>query len=247
MAYRADPRDRAKSLAMVVVLHAGLGAALVFGLAGDKVREVAESLKSFDVRELPPPPEPEPPPKDESDSAQKDQAAPPDLRAKPAPVVAPKPPHPLPVPSPVRTSDERAPIEGADRSAGAAAVAGPGSGAGGSGSGSGFGGGGSGGAGSGTGGLGREARYVPGSARSRLPHSIIMTAPSPTGRLPLRLSITPQGRVGSCVPLSTSGSTRLDAELCRSVSAHSRWVPATDRSGRPITVELVFNATWSDR
>lgn len=241
MAYRADPRDRAKAVAIVLVLHAALGAGLVLGLAGDRVRQVAESLKSFDVLEPPPPPRPEQPPPSKSESA-KDEAAPPDLRAKPAPVVAPPPVRPLPIPSPVRTSDERAPVEGADRSAGAAAIAGPGSGAGGTGSG--FGGGG---AGTGSGGLGREARYIPGSARSRLPRSVIMTAPSPTGRLPLKLSITPSGRVGSCEPLATSGSSLLDSELCRSVTMHSRWTPATDRNGRPVTVELVFNATWSDR
>jgi len=245
MPYAPNRTDRAKAITLVVALHAALGAALVLGLAGGSVTRVTDALKSFDVLEPPPPPRSEPPPTDRSESAAKEEAAAPDLRANPAPVVAPKPPRPLPVPSPVRTSDERAPVEGADRSAGAAAVAGPGSGAGGSGSG--FGGGGSGGTGTGAGGLGREARYVPGTARARLPRSVLMTAPSPSGRLPLRLSITPRGRVGSCAPLATSGSVLLDAELCRSVTRHSRWVPALDRSGRPVTVELVFNATWSDR
>jgi hypothetical protein len=48
------------------------------------------------------------------------------------------------------------------------------------------------------------------------------------------------------MPLETSGSPILDQELCRSITVHSRWVPALDRTGRPISVGLVFNATWSD-
>ena len=240
MPYAADPRDRAKSAAIVIALHAGLGAGLIFGLAGDRVRQAAESLKSFDVLEPPPPPQPEPPPPDESESAAKDEAAPPDLRSKPAPVVAPTP---VPLPSPVRTSDERAPIEGSDRSAGAAAVAGPGTGAGGTGSG--FGGGGRGGEGSGSGaGLDSPARLLRGM-RSRLDSSLLRGLPADRGEVVLVLSVGPDGRVASCRPLGSSGSPALDAELCRRMAERSRWEPARDRAGRPVAVSLRYTATWS--
>ena len=240
MAYVSDRTDRAKAIGLVIALHIAMGAALVFGLTGERARRLGESLKSFDVTEpLPKPREEPPPPTPEQSAAAKDEAAPPALRAKPTPIVAPD----LPTPSPMNAATQRSPLEGAAAYAGAASVAGPGTGAGGNGNG--FGGGGAGGNGSGSGGLGREAAYVPGSARARLPRAVLMTAPAPSGRLPLQLTIDPRGRVSSCTPIETSGSAILDQELCRSITAHSRWVPALDRTGRPISVGLVFNATWS--
>ena len=82
MPYERTAADKAKAMALVLALHAGLGAALVFGLAGGSVERVSDAMKSFDVLEPPPPPppQPEPPLPDDSASAAKDEAAPPDLR-----------------------------------------------------------------------------------------------------------------------------------------------------------------------
>lgn len=234
MPYTRDRRDRGKALLLVVGLHVALGALLIAGLAGpDIVRRVQEPLAGFDL--TPPEPEPPPPPAASSPAARNEAGAA-GRRARAAPVVVPDA-RPL-QPSPVRTAEEAG--TGSDARAGAADA---GSGRGAGGDGSGLGGGGTGGAGIG---LGREASYIPGSATSRLPAAILATAPSRVGRLPLRVSITPAGRVGSCAPLGTTGSPVLDDALCRSVTAYSRWVPALDRQGRPVTVELVFTATWRD-
>ena len=271
MPYAIDRTDRTNAAVMVVLVHLVMSFVLVSGLRVGPADIFADALKSFEVldqvppepdEEIPPPPLLEIPPPPEAPvlpfallqtlpkltlaSAAEDAPAPPNVESEPAPVIAPTPIVPLPVQSPVRTAEVSAPSQGVDRAAGAAAVAGPGTGAGGTGTG--FGGGGSGGlGGGGGGGLGREASYIPGSARARLARSVIRSAPYRVGRLPLRLSITPAGRVGSCVPLASSGSPLLDSELCRSVAANSRWIPAADSAGRPVTVELVFQATWSER
>lgn len=229
-------------MALVVALHAALGTALVLGLAGEEVRKVADSLATFNVREVPPPPEIAPPPEPSADAAP-DEAGAPDLRATPAPVVAPEPVRRLPVPSPVRTSDERGPRDGADPSAGAAAVSGPGRGAGGSGSG--FGGGGSGGSGSGDGGGLGSGPQLLGGNRARLSSSFLRSVGIPRGQASLLLTIAPTGRVAECRVTAGSGSAALDAELCRIMLAGSRWEPARDRLGRPVTVQVPYTSTWN--
>ncbi len=242
MPYVADKQNRAKAAALVVVLHVALGFALVLGLAGDRVRHVVEGLATFDVREAPPPAELPPPPRAQPEAAQ-DEAGTPDLRATPAPVVAPDPALRLPVPSPVPTSDERTPIAGADASAGAAAVPGAGRGAGGAGSG--LGGGGTGAAGTGQGGgLGSPARLVGGN-RARLPSSFLRALGIPRGQASLLLTIAPTGQVLDCRVTAGSGSAELDGELCRIMLNQSRWEPARDRSGRPVTVQVGYTSTWN--
>ena len=53
-------RDRSNAFALVVALHLGLGAALIYGLAGEPLRRSVEALTTFDVPlpEALPPPEP---------------------------------------------------------------------------------------------------------------------------------------------------------------------------------------------
>lgn len=228
---------------MVAALHAALGAALLFGLAGGSVRKVGDALKSFDV--LPPlPPVREPPPP-ASASAARDEAGAPDLKARPAPVIAPPPAVELPLPSPVPTADERAPMEGSDPSAGAAAVAGPGSGAGGSGTG--FGGGGQGGEGNGSGsggGLGAEARLLSGNL-VRSDYRQLRGYGIPSGRAVLALTVGASGRLTACTPVQGSGSPPLDGALCAILMGRSRWSPALDGSGRPVSVQLRYTAVWN--
>jgi protein TonB len=227
---------------MVAVLHLALGAALLFGLAGDALREEDRDLAVFDLPLPPPPPiTPDPPPEREAAAARQAAGAP-DLKAKPAPVVAPKPRVRLKRPSPVRTSDERAPQERADRSAGAAARPGPGRGAGGTGDG--FGGGGSGGLGAGSGsGLASPPRLLGGN-RGRLPSSLLRAAGIPQGQASLLLTIAATGRVSDCRVTAGSGSAALDGELCRIMLTQSRWEPARDRSGSPVTVQIGYTSTW---
>ncbi|MBA3526918.1 MAG: energy transducer TonB [Sphingomonas sp.] len=245
--YRGNQRqDRAKALAAVALVHAALGAIILTGLDVRIVEQTVERLQTFDITpEAPPPPipEPPPPPKLEESSAPEDEAAPANIKSRPTPVVAPKPPIPLPIPVPINTSNIRGP-EGLDRTAGASNVPGLATGAGGRGSG--FGGGGMGGSGAGSGsGIGREARLLGGN-RARLSSSFLRSVGLRRGAVPLHLKIGARGHVTACRPLRSSGSSTLDAELCRIMTSHSRWSPAADRAGRPISIELTYTATFSE-
>lgn len=68
------------SIALVVLIHVGLGYALVTGLAYNAVKNVAEQLDMIDIQEEEPPEEPEEPP-----------PPPPDQPIEPPPVVTPPP------------------------------------------------------------------------------------------------------------------------------------------------------------
>ncbi len=231
-------------MGLVLALHAALGVALILGLAGGPAVQLVEEAGQVDrVQPLTLTPEPPPLPQDSAPAA-RDEAAPPDLRARPAPVVVPQPAIALPVRSPVRTAEQRAPIEGADRTAGAGAVPGPGSGAGGLGDG--FGGGGTGGTGSGGSGtgIGSPPRLLGGNS-ARVPRSLLQQFSVNRGEALLALTISPQGRVTACAPIRGSGSTDLDVELCRLMVNRSRWAPAIDTSGRPISAQLQYTATWN--
>lgn len=243
MPYLRDRADRGKAMAMVAALHVALGAALLTGLAGGPVHEAVRSLRSPTIEPLTLEPQPPAPKAKTSAPAARDEAAPPDLLARPTPVVAPRPLLPLPARSPVNTSDERALAEGADRSAGAAAVAGPGTGAGGAGDG--FGAGGAGGEGSGgRGGLASQARLLSGNLVRR-DYSRLRGFGIPSGQAVLSLTVGPAGRLTGCTAIQGSGSPGLDGQLCSVLMARSRWASALDQSGRPVTVQLRYTATWS--
>lgn len=242
MPWHPPRNDRTKSLLLVVGLHLFLGAALVNGLAGDPLRQVTEGITAIDFLPAPVLPEPEPPPPpDESASAAREEAGAADLKAKPATVVLP-PVARVPTRNPLPTADEVAPEKGTAPSAGAAAERGPGRGAGGSGDGTG--GGGSGGAGSGTGsGLGQEARLVAGNL-TRRDYRRIRGFGLLEGRAVLGIEVSAAGRVTRCTPVSGSGNSALDDELCR-LLGRTTWEPARDRSGQPVSVSLRYVATWN--
>ncbi|MFM9828201.1 MAG: TonB family protein [Sphingomonas sp.] len=54
------------------------------------------------------------------------------------------------------------------------------------------------------------------------------------GRVKMRLLIDPDGRVGRCDIVSTSGSAELDAVTCRSAEEKGHFVPAKDQAARAI-------------
>lgn len=242
MAYSttASRPDRIKALVAVLLVHAGLAVAILGGL--DVSINGIERDRPTTVAIMPetlPPPEPIEPPRPDESSAAKDEAAPPNLKSKPAPVVVPEPAIPLPIEPPVRTAEVKGP-EGADRTAGAAATAGPGTGAGGTGSG--FGGGGRGGSGAGTGGGETPARLIQ-NLRHR-DYRQIVAGRLPTGRAAMDLRIDPAGRVAGCRVVGSSGDAVVDAQLCPLVQRRLRFRPARDASGRPISQQLTYTATW---
>jgi protein TonB len=239
MPYRIDPRDRAKSLGLVVAVHVLVGAALLAGLRGPElVRTAREQLTAFDV-EAPPPPSP--PLLSQEQAAPEEEAGAPDPAAKAAPIVLPTPPRPVPSLLPV--AHEAGPVPGADQRAGAGQVAGPGDGAGGSGDGSG--GGGSGGAGSG-GGQGIGARWI-GGGLSRGDYRTIRSFAVPTGSAAYAIRVNANGRAVDCRARSTSGSPDLDAMICDMLLPRLRFEPARDGAGRPRPDEIVYVANWARR
>ncbi len=241
MPWQPPPTERAKSLVLVVGLHLLFGALLISGLAADPLRKAAEKVSNLAFVPAPLPVEPPPPPPPEdSASAAKEKAGAADLRAKPAAVVVPTPAR-LPTRSPLPTSDEAAPDTGSAPSAGAADDRGPGRGAGGNGDG--LGGGGSGGTGAGSGsGLGQEARLLTGNL-TRGDYRRIRSFGSLRGEAVLGIEVGASGRVVRCSPVNGSGNPALDQELCRLLE-RTRWEPARDRAGRPVSASLRYVATW---
>ncbi|HEU4877448.1 MAG TPA: hypothetical protein VFT07_06350, partial [Sphingomicrobium sp.] len=153
--YRPAPtfRERAGPMAAVVLLHLGIGYALLH-LSGATTRAMPNSgLAIFDV--VVPPPAPPPPRVVEQQREAQDArpkkdegaASPKNIESKAISVVAPKPRIELPDVSPVVAAVT--PATGSAATTGASDVVGPGTGAGGTGTGTG-----SGGAGSGSGGGG---------------------------------------------------------------------------------------------
>lgn len=235
MAYQTDRQDRAKALGLVVAVHAALGMALLAGLRGPQlVRAAEERLTRFTLplSEVPPPPPP-------SDSGAKEEAGAPDRAARAAPVVAPRPIRPMIVRSPVRTAIERGPVPGADRTAGAGAVGGPGNGAGGSGDGSGGGGAGGNGLGAASG-----ARWL-GGGLSRGDYRRIRAFEVPSGTAAFSITVGPTGTPTDCRPARSSGSPQLDQTICALLLPRMSFAPARDRTGRPVTDQVTYIATWS--
>jgi protein TonB len=79
-------RGRVWAIITVAILHALLAYAFVSGLAYKFIKEAAEDLKAFDVKETPPPPPEEPPP------PPPEQPTSPPMTAMESPIVRPSPP-----------------------------------------------------------------------------------------------------------------------------------------------------------
>ena len=105
-------------------------------------------------------------------------------------------------------------------------------------SGTGRGGGGSG------GGIGSEARLLGGNS-SRLPSRLLRGFAADRGYGHLWLTVSGSGRVTDCSVMQSTGDAQVDRALCGIMINRSRWAPARDRQGRPITVRLRYTATWS--
>lgn len=232
--YRAEPSrpDKAKAIAGVAIIYAAVvGAALM--MPPDSPLRMGESEPTvlIDVKQLP---EPQPPPPDEPGKAEEEEGAS-GKKAEPTPVVAPKPKIEVPAKPPVVA----APIAGTgSATTPGAATTGTGPGAGGSGTGRG--GGGSGGGG----GIGSEARLLGGNS-SRLSSQLLSVFATDRGYGHLWLTVSEVGRVTGCSVMRTTGDAQVDQALCSLMIRQSRWAPARDRQGRPITVKVRYTATWS--
>lgn len=241
MAYRFDPRDRAKSLGLVVAVHVALGLALIAGLRGPQlIRAARERLTAIEVplSPPPPPPRPEPAPSQAAPRAPEGKA---DHVAKPAPVVVPTPPKSLPSPLPV--AREAGPVAGTAATAGAGPTADNGNGAGRSGTGEG--GGGTGAIGEGAG-PGSGARWL-GGGLSRGDYRAIRAFAVPAGSAAYAIRVDASGRAVGCRPRASSGSAELDAMICDLLVPRLQFEPARDALGRARPDEVTYVANWSRR
>jgi len=234
MPYRASPSgpDRFKAAAGVVAIYALIVAGVLLMPADSPLRlGQQDPTVLIDVDEIPPP---QPPPREEPGKAKEEEGAA-GKKAEPTEIVAPEPKRVLPAKPPIAA----APIAGTgSASTAGAATAGTGPGAGGSGTGRG--GGGSGGGG----GIGSDARLLGGNS-TRLPSHLLRGFAANRGYFDLLLTVSPAGRVAECNVLRSSGNAEVDREFCRLMIRRSRWAPARDTLGRPITVTLRYTATWS--
>lgn len=228
--YRQSRPEKAKAAAAAVAIHLVIGAAFLAGLATDVTQRKVDALQTFEVAPPPPP----------IVDVQLDESAPSGdpgeagAKAEATPIVAPEPEIALPAVSPVAA----APVagQGAAPSAGAAAA---GSGAGAGGSGQGLGGGGSGGSG-----IGTEARLLSGN-RSRISARMLRQFSVDRGYAHLLLTVAATGRVTECGVLQGSGNATVDQHLCGIMIRQSRWAPARDRQGNPISVQVRYTSTWN--
>lgn len=226
-------KDRAGAFAAVLLIHAGLLAALLT-LGHSSILPRSEGDPPIDLFEIsleePPPPEPirvETRKTPEEEGA----AAPPAKKAEASPVAAPKPKVVLPAQPPVTAAET--PRQGAAPTQGAAPVDGPGTGAGGQGSGTG-----SGSGGSGTGGGGGGAAERPALASRALTQRDYSSASRrgwPAGkRVLVSFDVQLNGRATGCQVVQSSGVPSIDAETCGLVTSKLRFRPAKDRSGNPV-------------
>jgi periplasmic protein TonB len=231
--YRDTPSrtDRAKAIAAVVAVHAGLAALIIIGPRTEPEFAGHPSTQLIDIA-LPPPPPPPPPAVKPAPRPEREQGAA-GKKAEPSPVVAPPPR------LPARTPVPAAPVAGTgSASTAGAATTGTGPGAGGSGAGGG--GGGSGGGG----GIGTDVRLLGGNS-ARLPARLLRQFTADRGYAHLWLTIAETGRVTDCSVLQSTGDAKVDQALCGLMVRQSRWTAARDTQGRPITVKVRYTATWS--
>ena len=228
----ANPPDRAKAVAAVVVIHVALAAVIVTGLSVDKVRYAVEQLKTFNISEVPPPPNPPPRrPAPEPRQTPKPAAAP-ASKAQASPVVAPEPN--IPAPSPVAAA--RVAGTGGAANSGAA-NAGSGSGAGGS--------------GTGTGGGGADySRFTPARLVSNIPSSEyreLAATGIPSGLVGVTIRVQTDGSVANCRVARSSGDASIDGLVCQLTVRFVRFAPARDPQGRAVAQDIIYFPNWRRR
>lgn len=234
--------ERIASGAGAILLPAAALLGLWFAGGPTIVPAVQPSITAISLPPDPPPPEPEPdpppPPEIVTQPAPKPLAqpepeggaAPPNLRSRAAPIVAPKPIVPR---FPTEFAAAPIPAAGTDSTSGASDIAGPGTGAGGVGDGFGSG---RGGDGTGGGGGGTvppvEAKQIAGSIGKReFPRNVDGRNQRVVG---VNFTIQTNGRVTDCTVAESSGDAALDRFTCQKIEERWRFRPARDKFGRTV-------------
>ena len=235
--YAVPRQQRIGSAVAAGVVTAGIGWALLTGLAGGAVRaKVEETLALFRVP--PPPPPAKVMPKKQTSSRPSGRAAPPNIRSQATPVVAPPPVVVVPLPPPPIVAAPK-PFAGAQATQGAAPRAGPGTGAGGIGDGTGSGGWGD--------GDGSGDETPPRWRKGRLSDADYPRGAGEAGfegTVSVRFLVWTDGRVRDCEIDRSSGNRLLDDTTCRLIRQRFRYDPSRDREGRPVPAWILENHSW---
>lgn len=231
--------DRLKGAVVAIVVQAGLGYALISGLAMHFPRVAHDSLAAFNLLPPPPPPPPErlAPHRVVSKKAE-GAASPPNLRSKAAEIVAPVPIILPPVPPPIPVAEK--PGSGSQSTSGSSDVPGPGTGSGGEGNGTG-----SGRYGDGDGDGGREIpprQTKGGISRDDWPFDIAEAGIG--GKVSVRYIVTVGGRATDCRITASSGSRELDVLTCRLIVERFRFKPSRDAAGKPVQSAIEQDHYW---
>jgi protein TonB len=84
-----------------------------------------------------------------------------------------------------------------------------------------------------------------GGNSSRLSSRLLRVFAADRGYGYLLLTVSVAGRVSDCSVLQSTGDAEVDQALCDLMIRRSRWAPAQDRQGNPISVKVRYTATWS--
>jgi len=218
MAYADQQMSGNKVIAIILValIHVALGYALVTGLAYSAVKKAIERVTTVDIEEPEPEPEEPPPP------PPPDEVVPPPPVAPPPPInVSVAPPQIQtvdrpPPPAPVFVQPSRPPAPPPPPPAPPSQARG-----------------------ATPDGLSRwsariQENYPPRAVRDEI-----------QGRVGVRVSIGPNGRVATCEVTSSSGSSILDEAACTGMERYARFNPALDAAGNPTTgnytTTIVYN------
>ena len=224
------PRERLVALAAVVIVQVALGAALLFGLRVDTLRnnELVSRLIEIAVPKPPPPPivrVMQPRPAKHSTSAAP-KAVPKPIGGSPGP----QPSHAPPTPTPVVALRPSVAPSGGGTGTGPATGSGAGGGTGGQGYGVNDGG-------------GTDLVQIAGEITSSdYPRDLRERGIG--GRVGMVFTVGTDGRVTSCSITRSSGVPELDALTCRLIRERFRYRPSTDRYGRPISDEVEGEHDW---
>lgn len=212
MAYADQQMSSSKVTALVIValIHVFVGYALVTGLAYSAVQQVMKKVTTVDIKEEKPKEEPPPPPPDQPDTP-------------PPPIVAPPPPINVSVaPPPIQTviTPPPAPPVVIQTAAPPPAPPPPPPGP-------------------------SKARGVRAKGQAGWAGRIQANYPTRAareereGRVGVRVTIGPDGKVSACSVSGSSGSPDLDEAACDGMTRYARFDPALDDAGNPIS------ASWS--
>lgn len=214
--------SRTFAIAIVAVIQASLGYAIVTGLAYTAIQKAPDGLKTFNVEEVlpPPPPEPRPAPRKVQESQPPIVASPPIIRTDAAaPSVKPTMPAVLPLdvtPAPAASSPASAYPPLSSPSPPAIATVPPRSA---------------------TGNLQKLFRSDD--------YPLAALARKEQGSVTVRLTVGVMGRVGACDIASSSGSRTLDNASCQILQSRALFTPARDSSGNPTPDTVHQEIRWS--